>query len=221
MEHARECAYRQLPFWQVCQIPEYYLMAYSNDVWPKLIPCTDPGMSACTCFGKIHFARLVGEDIARHGFDLFKSQRQLRGRRQGLWASCYTHKCDLKGQRVYRQGVSLWLRTRLDCRGNWWRTSCTWSTFYRWVWTCMSTTRCEPVWELQSVGILPLYHLIVSCFSLVSPVDHNPESFLHDHTGVTFIGRPFPLDEAHEHLARLRRWGLTFSTFLQSLHLTK
>ena len=27
---------------------------------------------------------------------------------------------------------------------------------------------------------------------------------------ITFVGRPFPLSEAHEHLARLRRWGLTF-----------
>lgn len=31
---------------------------------------------------------------------------------------------------------------------------------------------------------------------------------------VTFVGRPFPLSEAHEHLARLRRWGLTFVRFL-------
>ncbi|KZV86991.1 cytoplasmic protein [Exidia glandulosa HHB12029] len=31
---------------------------------------------------------------------------------------------------------------------------------------------------------------------------------------VTFVGRPFPLSEAHEHLARLRRWGLTFIRFL-------
>ena len=60
----------------------------------------------------------------------------------------------------------------------------------------------------------------VSRLSFASPVDHNPESFLHDHAGVTFVGRPFPLDEAHEHLARLRRWGLTFSKLLQMLHLT-
>ncbi|EJD50795.1 glycoside hydrolase [Auricularia subglabra TFB-10046 SS5] len=31
---------------------------------------------------------------------------------------------------------------------------------------------------------------------------------------VTFVGRPFPLSEAHDHLARLRRWGLTFVRFL-------
>ena len=28
-----------------------------------------------------------------------------------------------------------------------------------------------------------------------------------DHRTVTFIGRPFPLDEAHEHLRRLKHWG--------------
>jgi len=51
----------------------------------------------------------------------------------------------------------------------------------------------------------------LSRLSFASPVDHDPEAFLHNHTEVTFVGRPFPLDEAHEHLARLRRWGLTFS----------
>jgi hypothetical protein len=27
---------------------------------------------------------------------------------------------------------------------------------------------------------------------------------------VTFVGRPFALEDAPEHFARLRRWGLTF-----------
>ena len=30
-----------------------------------------------------------------------------------------------------------------------------------------------------------------------------------DHRNVSFVGRPFPLDQADEHFARLRRWGLT------------
>ncbi|KAF4657521.1 hypothetical protein FOL47_008403 [Perkinsus chesapeaki] len=34
--------------------------------------------------------------------------------------------------------------------------------------------------------------------------------------GVTFVGRPFPLNEADVHLARLRAWGLTFLRFLVS-----
>jgi len=35
-----------------------------------------------------------------------------------------------------------------------------------------------------------------------------------DHRGVSFIGRPFPLEEADEHFARLKVWGLTFLRFL-------
>jgi len=32
--------------------------------------------------------------------------------------------------------------------------------------------------------------------------------------GVSFVGRPFPLDEADDHFARLKRWGLDFLRFL-------
>jgi hypothetical protein len=35
---------------------------------------------------------------------------------------------------------------------------------------------------------------------------HHPHDFS-DHRTVSFIGRPFPLDEAAQHLGRLRRWG--------------
>jgi len=35
-----------------------------------------------------------------------------------------------------------------------------------------------------------------------------------DHRRVSFVGRPFPLEEAGEHFARLREWGLTFVRFL-------
>jgi hypothetical protein len=35
-----------------------------------------------------------------------------------------------------------------------------------------------------------------------------------DHRNVSFVGRPFPLDEADEHFARLKAWGLTFLRFL-------
>lgn len=37
---------------------------------------------------------------------------------------------------------------------------------------------------------------------------------LFDWEGVSFVGRPFPLDQADEHFARLRTWGLTFLRFL-------
>ncbi|KAF5384366.1 hypothetical protein D9615_003481 [Tricholomella constricta] len=47
-----------------------------------------------------------------------------------------------------------------------------------------------------------------------SPVNDNHEAFPDDAESVTFVGRPFPLEEAPEHFARLRRWGLTFIRFL-------
>lgn len=34
------------------------------------------------------------------------------------------------------------------------------------------------------------------------------------HRSVSFVGRPFPLEEADEHYARLKKWGLTFIRFL-------
>ncbi|KAG9226684.1 hypothetical protein CCMSSC00406_0006091 [Pleurotus cornucopiae] len=47
-----------------------------------------------------------------------------------------------------------------------------------------------------------------------APVNHDHDTFPHKHDEVTFVGRPFPLEEAHEHFSRLRRWGLTFIRFL-------
>jgi hypothetical protein len=37
---------------------------------------------------------------------------------------------------------------------------------------------------------------------------------IYNHRDVSFVGRPFPLEEADEHFARLRNWGLTFLRFL-------
>ena len=42
---------------------------------------------------------------------------------------------------------------------------------------------------------------------------HRREGFF-SHRDVSFVGRPFPLDEADEHFARLRHWGMTFVRFL-------
>ena len=42
---------------------------------------------------------------------------------------------------------------------------------------------------------------------------HIREGF-YNHRVVSFVGRPFPLEEADEHFARLRSWGLTFLRFL-------
>lgn len=45
------------------------------------------------------------------------------------------------------------------------------------------------------------------------PVNYDHASFPANHDSVTFVGRPFPLAEAHEHFSRLRRWGFTFSAY--------
>ena len=42
---------------------------------------------------------------------------------------------------------------------------------------------------------------------------HLQEGFF-DHRNVSFVGRPFPLAEAEEHLGRLRTWGFTLLRFL-------
>ncbi|MDY6875987.1 MAG: cellulase family glycosylhydrolase [Chloroflexota bacterium] len=42
---------------------------------------------------------------------------------------------------------------------------------------------------------------------------HVLEGF-YDHRNVSFVGRPFPLEEADEHFSRLRAWGFTFLRFL-------
>ncbi|MBN1484134.1 MAG: cellulase family glycosylhydrolase, partial [Chloroflexia bacterium] len=42
---------------------------------------------------------------------------------------------------------------------------------------------------------------------------HRREGFF-QHRDVSFVGRPFPLEEADEHFSRLRAWGLTFLRFL-------
>ncbi|KAG6840292.1 hypothetical protein C0991_007685 [Blastosporella zonata] len=50
--------------------------------------------------------------------------------------------------------------------------------------------------------------------STKAPANDSHDTFPADAESVTFVGRPFPLEEAPEHFARLRRWGLTFIRFL-------
>ncbi|KAH0831249.1 glycoside hydrolase family 5 protein [Lanmaoa asiatica] len=45
-------------------------------------------------------------------------------------------------------------------------------------------------------------------------VNHDHDTFPTNHDSVTFVGRPFSLEEAPQHFARLRRWGLSFIRFL-------
>jgi hypothetical protein len=42
---------------------------------------------------------------------------------------------------------------------------------------------------------------------------HLPETY-YNHRDVSFVGRPFPLEEADEHFKRLKSWGFTFLRFL-------
>ena len=42
---------------------------------------------------------------------------------------------------------------------------------------------------------------------------YRTEAFF-DHRSLSFVGRPFPLDEADEHFRRLKRWGFTFLRLL-------
>jgi hypothetical protein len=53
-----------------------------------------------------------------------------------------------------------------------------------------------------------------------SPVNDDHTTFPAGAETVTFVGRPFPLEEAPQHLARLRRWGLTFGASFFALHAT-
>ncbi|KAK7052960.1 hypothetical protein VNI00_004280 [Paramarasmius palmivorus] len=50
--------------------------------------------------------------------------------------------------------------------------------------------------------------------SCKSAANHDDDIFPSEAETVTFVGRPFPLEEAHEHFSRLRRWGFTFLRFL-------
>lgn len=43
---------------------------------------------------------------------------------------------------------------------------------------------------------------------------HIPDSFLEDADSVSFVGRPFPLDNADTHLARIKGYGFNVIRFL-------
>jgi hypothetical protein len=68
--------------------------------------------------------------------------------------------------------------------------------------TFLEIAKCRFVSYLYSGNLLNFFF---------SPVNHSVEDFPDNPKGVTFVGRPFPLSEAHEHFSRLRKWGLSFS----------
>lgn len=60
-------------------------------------------------------------------------------------------------------------------------------------------------------GASKLPALPVSASSTHIPLS---DSTFYDHANVSFVGRPFPLEQADEHFSRLRLWGLTFIRLL-------
>ncbi|OWZ36538.1 cytoplasmic protein [Cryptococcus neoformans AD2-60a] len=53
-------------------------------------------------------------------------------------------------------------------------------------------------------------HLRGANVSAASKVPATPAPKIHDHAQASYVGRPFRLEEADEHWARLKSWGLTF-----------
>ena len=76
--------------------------------------------------------------------------------------------------------------------------------------------RTEGIWFKDDAGRTLILRGVNLGGSTKLPFDsatHRREKF-YDHRNVSFVGRPFPLDEADEHLARLKAWGFTFLRFL-------
>jgi hypothetical protein len=72
-------------------------------------------------------------------------------------------------------------------------------------------------WFKDSEGrrlLLRGINLAGGCKLPMEPASCNLKEGFYDYKGVSFVGRPFPLDEADLHLGRLRAMGLTFLRFL-------
>jgi hypothetical protein len=73
--------------------------------------------------------------------------------------------------------------------------------------------RTDGIWFKDETGRTLLLRGVNLSGSSKLPAQPNGATYRRDrffeHREVSFVGRPFPLDEADEHFSRLRAWGLT------------
>ncbi|PKY22164.1 glycoside hydrolase [Rhizophagus irregularis] len=85
-------------------------------------------------------------------------------------------------------------------------------------WFSSGTLKADGRWFKDDKGRTCLLRGVNLCGSSKLPTkpdgsSHLSEGFF-DHRNVSFVGRPFPLEEVQQHFARLRAWGLTFVRLL-------
>lgn len=123
----------------------------------------------------------------------------------------YVHVFKSHNSNALTYSLHLDVRARLAQKQSW-SPSHKRTAFRRWGWQSVLVERRQSLGFLQNVRhrhLPSLNGLSHRCHRRPSSKDGS-SSFPEGHESVTFVGRPFPLEEAHEHLSRLRRWGLTF-----------
>jgi hypothetical protein len=77
--------------------------------------------------------------------------------------------------------------------------------------TSQITTVVSSIYEARTLArqVKCTPHMPSSCAVLTRRPQKLP-SRIDKHTESSYVGRPFPLEEADEHWARLKSWGLTF-----------